>query len=91
MTKKFWNDWQKRIGETKNVYFFFYKNTKMEYRCDLLNEINNDRILKASFHGDIVDLMIETRIPTSKGTIHVENSYLTLNRKDILSVEFKRL
>ena len=23
MTKKFWNNWQKRIGETKNIQLFY--------------------------------------------------------------------
>jgi len=91
MTKKFWADWQKRIGETKNIWLFskYYGNSF--YGHYLLND--NDRIIKTSFHGDIVDLVIERHTEvidwhTRSLKQHVENEYKTLHRTEIASIEF---
>jgi hypothetical protein len=43
--------------------------------------------LKASFHGDAVDLIIE-RHGWANGHHIVENEYLTLHRTEIKNIEF---
>ena len=88
MTKKFWADWQNRIGETINILLriavFNPNNGACYYRSVLGNE---DKILKASFHGDAVDLTIE-RHWTKNGHYVVENEYLTIHRQEIKTIEF---
>lgn len=91
MTKKYWADWQKRIGETKNVYLFSKYHGNAFYGSYLLND--NDRLIKTTFHGDAVDLIIErhNRVidwNTRSLKQHVENEYLTLYRNEIASIEF---
>ncbi len=91
MTKKFWNDWQNRIGETKNIYLnHWITNPKLDrtyYHTLLSNVHGEDKILKASFNGDSVDLVIE-RHGWGNGHHTVENEYLTLNRTEIENIEF---
>ena len=51
MTKKFWADWQNRIGETTNILLrivVFNPNNGACYCRSVLR--NEDKILKASFH-----------------------------------------
>lgn len=91
MTKKYWADWQKRIGETKNIYLFSAFHDNAFYGHYVLD--SNDRLLKASFHGDAVDLIIErhnTVIDWNTRLLkqHVENEYKTLHRNEIASIEF---
>ena len=91
MTKKFWNNWQKRIGETKNIWLFSKYYGNAFYGHYLLND--NDRIIKTLFHGDKVDLVIErhhTVIDWNTRSLkqHVENEYLTLHRTEIATIEF---
>jgi len=92
MTKKFWNDWQNRIGETKNIYLNHFititnKGNRTYYYSILSNVHGEDKILHASFHGDTVDLTIE-RHSWENGHHTVENEYLTLNRTEIANIEF---
>lgn len=91
MTKKFWKDWQNRIGETKNIYLrtcvFNKNNVKWYYHNVLSNLYDKDKILKASFHGDAVDLIIE-RYWYVDGHWHIENEYLTLHRNEIKTIVF---
>lgn len=97
MTKKYWADWQKRIGETKNIElcsFITNKNNGRTYYNSVLSNVHGeDKILKASFHGDAVDLIIERHNEvidwhTRSLKQHVENEYLTLHRNEIESIEF---
>ena len=90
MTKKFWKDWQNRIGETKNIELnvcVFNKNNARCYYHSVLSQVYNDKILKASFHGDVVDLVIE-RHGWGNGHNVVENEYLTLHRTEIKNIDF---
>ena len=91
MTKKFWNDWQKRVGETENISLnvcIFNKNNGRYYYHSVLSHLyGDDKILKASFYGDVVDLVIE-RHGWGNGHHTVENEYLTLNRTEIKNIEF---
>ena len=91
MTKKYWADWQKRIGETKNIYLFSKYHGNAFYGSYILN--TNDRLIKATFHGDEVDLIIERHNEvidwhTRSLKQHVENEYTTLHRTEIASIEF---
>ena len=93
MTKKFWKDWQNRIGETEDISlatFIINKNNDRLYYNSVFSRACNDKILKASFHDDAVDLVIERH---GWGNSHhtVENEYLTLHRTEIASIKFKRL
>ena len=91
MTKKYWADWQKRICETKNIWLFSNYHGNAFYGSYVLN--TNDRLIKATFHGDAVDLIIErhNRVidwHTRSLKQHIENEYLTLHRNEIASIEF---
>ena len=91
MTKKYWADWQKRIGETKNIWLFSKYHGNAFYGSYVLN--TDDRLIKATFHEDVVDLIIErhNRVidwNTRSLKQHVENEYLTLHRNEIASSEF---
>lgn len=91
MTKKFWNDWQKRIGETYRIDLFesIKVNGKFYNRWNLLNHLfADDKIIKANFNNDSVDLVIEQHIWVSPGHLHKENFYVTLERTNIKSIEF---
>ena len=97
MTKKFWADWQRRIGETKNIqkfYKFEYSNGTIHISksCGRILK-DKDKLIKASFHGDAVDLIIERHTEvidwnTRSRKQHVENEYLTLHREEIANIEF---
>lgn len=92
MTKTFWAYWQKRIGETKNIFLFSNWNN---YHTKLLRNFYGveDEIIKATFNGDNVDLIIvrkNSTIKNGKLNYHAENEYLTLNRLEIASIEFKK-
>lgn len=87
MTKKYWNDWQKRLGETKQIYLCYPKR--------LLYSDKGERILSYKFNGDTVDLVIQRKRYVSDNKppyyhYHVENEYITLNRVDIASIEFDK-
>ena len=90
MTKKFWKDWQNRIGETEDIKLRFCVFNKNNVRCYCHSVLYGDKILDASFHGDAVDLVIE-RHGWGNGHNIVENEYLTLLRTEIASIKFKRL
>jgi len=91
MTKKFWKDWQNRIGETKQIYGW-YENSKGKCVGGSLVGYLPFKILSAKFNGDTVELVLETKYEVFGKNgyhIHVENKYLTLHREDISTVEFK--
>ena len=91
MTKKYWADWQKRIGETKNIWLFSKYYGTARYGSYVLD--THDRLIKATFHEDTVDLIIERHTEiidwnTRSLKQHIENEYLTLHRNEIASIEF---
>ena len=91
MTKKFWLDWQKRIGETKQIYGW-YENSKGKCVGGSLIGYLPFKIILAKFNGNTVELVLETKSEVFGKNgyhIHVENKYFTLNRKDISTIEFK--
>lgn len=88
MTKTFWAYWQKRAGETENIYLF---TTSKTCHLQILNP--NDKLIKITFNGDNVNLVIARRNWIIKnGNIHwnVQNEYITYNRTDIASIKFKK-
>ena len=93
MTKKYWNDWQKRVDQTKDIYLFIIYSDGYKHKRfgGMLSHLYGDRLLKADFHGDAVDLIIERWHRTSTRAMHVENEYLTLHREEIACVKFKQL
>ena len=54
-----------------------------------MNALAGDKVSKAYFHGDAVDLVIEKWHHTFSKSIHVYNEYITLHREEIASIEFK--
>ena len=88
MTKKFWNDWQKRVGETKQILGFLPWG---EAGGSLIGYLPF-KIISAKFNGNTVELVLETKSEVFGKNgyhIHIENKYFTFNRKDIATVEFK--
>ena len=96
MTKKFWNDWQKRIGETKDIELFNkfeYSNGTIHLSKSYRTVLNDkDKIIKATFHGDAVDLVIERHKwvfgKNCNDHWNIENEYITLHRNDISGIKF---
>lgn len=104
MTKKFWNDWQKRIGETKQVYLAYKSyfgdriENRLSYSRDLLgyrlDKDGCDEIVSVKFDGNSVHFVISrktlvTDLASRRGYhYHAENKEISVNRKDIVSVEF---
>lgn len=96
MTKKFWNDWQKRVYETYTIDLYESVKVNKEFfnRWNLLNHVfADDKIINATFNGDSVDLVIEQYRWVFKKNglrMHPENLYITLERTNIKSIEFKK-
>lgn len=85
MTKKFWKDWQNRIGETKEIKGFMPWGSIGGSLVGYLPF----RIISAKFNKNTVDLVLEeTSLNVITNRHHVENRYLTLNRKEISTVKF---
>lgn len=96
MTKKFWKDWQNRIGETDNIIILhpFILNG-VYFRRRLIDTASGSKLIKATFNGDTVDLVIELHRSVFNENLwgfheHIENVYLTLRRKDIKTIYFKK-
>lgn len=90
MTKKFWNDWQNRIGETKAIYGWYENSKGKEVGGSLIGYLPF-KIISVKFNGNTVNLVLETKSEVFGKNgyhIHTENKYFTFNRKDIATVEF---
>lgn len=99
MTKKFWNDWKARIGETEQVYlcpkYGWLKGCNDLFYADrLLDLYKGERILSHKFNGNTIELVIERKIYVEDGIFgwhyDVQNECVTIHRKDIVSVTFKK-
>ena len=92
MTKKYWNDWKRRIGETTNIYLFWNRIDGTIIRkanCGLLDP--EDSIVKATFHEKTVDLTIERRnyvFSINGSRYHSKNDYITLEREKIACIVY---
>lgn len=98
MTKKFWEAWKNRIDETYLIWLYesVIVNGKCHNGWNILNHVYaDDKIIKATFKGDTVDLVIKKFswvIGGGKNSGHLrsENLYITLDRKNIKTIEFNR-
>ena len=101
MTKKFWNNWKNRLGDTKQIYLCRQKTkwsdyeNNLRYSKRLLNDYIGERILSYKFNGNTVDLVIERKRYVDDGHFNwhynIENEYITIKRKDIVSVRFGKI
>lgn len=92
MTKKFWNDWQKRFGETEYIYMKYEKDENNWFyplfypRCT--------KIIKGKFDGEMLTVILETTTPVySINGIHYHKQIEVKNikRQDIKTVYFYKL
>jgi hypothetical protein len=97
MTKKFWNDWKGRFGETEQVYIrqWYGSSKDWAFTVSLLNLYRGERILSHKFNGDTVDLVVERKIYVEDSTFpyyhyNTKNECVTLRRKDLITVRFKK-
>ena len=95
MTKKFWADWQKRIGETKAIYGWCkwtrYDGVETKREGGSLIGYLPFKILSAKFNGDTVDLKLEVTSEVAfSNRHHVENKYITLHRNEISRIVFNK-
>lgn len=88
MTKKFYKDWQSRIGETTAIYI--YDNDGKVKSNPLFSKSYNQKIVDIRFRDDDFDIVIETTHNLLNNRHHKENSYKTFNRNDIAYVEFNK-
>ena len=84
MTKKFWADWQKRVGETKRIY---------QGRYYFLNNYEHpNRFISFDFSKDTVNIAYEVLnwvIGPNGGHNHSEIHKITLHRNDITTIKFR--
>ena len=85
MTKKFWNDWQKRKGETKDVIAYS--------KCRTLIRNPKDEIVEIRFDNDndYVYITVNHRYTAfSNGNVHFRKELMmhSYHRADIKNVEF---
>lgn len=94
MTKKFWNNWQLNIYRTDKIVLTDEGKEKLieEYGTfHLLHHLvpeQKDRIVDATFFGDQVLLNI-LKFSKRNNRIHKTIIKPLLNRKDIVSVQFR--
>lgn len=93
MTKKFWADWQSRIGETKAIYIASnVDGNSTKYRYNIFHR-RCDKIIYIHFIGDYVQMTIERESVhfnsrTWSETRHYQNYNYKLHRTEIISVDF---
>ena len=88
MTKKFWNEWQTRIGETKTIVL---QNGQIYFG----KEEYANTLVSVKFTGNTVELVFDTFYVSGKlvnGKVqrryNKEQKTITLNRTEIKTVEF---
>lgn len=92
MTKKFWNEWQKRLGETKAICrWVYYDNGCQRFQTHrMVGQDIPNRFLSFDFSGDTVRVEYEVKDLTLSGSYHFENRSIVLNRKDIVTIKFNQ-
>ncbi len=85
MTKKFWYDWQKRKGETKNVFAYSISRTLIRNSKDEIKEIEFDNDVDRVF---ITVLHYYTVF--SNGNVHFSKELMkhSYHRTEIKNIEF---
>lgn len=86
MTKKFWQDWQKRANTTDVIILFEYRNDGTIHN-GWGHQIGGI-IQSVEFNGNHVKIHHQVWWPGLHGR-HYENRATTVHRKDIKTVEFK--
>ena len=92
MTKKFWNDWQKRFHETDGIYMK-YKEDRNNFGAYLYYPGDDVKILEAKFEGNTLTLVTEELKPKIDRTgfhYYKEKITYTVERKNIKTVYFKK-
>ena len=92
MTKKFWNDWQKRFGETDGIYMKFDEDLN-NFDSYLYYPGDDVKILEAKFEGNTLTLITEQlKSKLCRTGIHYykEKITYTVERKNIKTVYFKK-
>ena len=91
MTKKFWNDWQKRFYETTGIYMKL-KEDRNDFGSYLYCP-GDAEILEAKFEGNTLTLVTEELKPKIDRTgFHYYKEKITyiVERKNIKTVYFKK-
>ena len=86
MTKKFWQDWQKRANATDEIFLFVYMNDGTIH-----NEWSHQIpgiIQSVKFNGNCVNIYHQIWWTGLHGR-HYENRTTTVHRKNIRTVKFK--
>ena len=88
MTKKFWEDWQKRVGETKCIWRWLTTDCAT-------NRMNNyetpHKFISFDFSNDAVNVTYEVLnwvISPNGGHHHSEIHTIRLHRAEIKTIEF---
>lgn len=91
MTKKFWNDWQKRFGETVSIYMKYNEDWN-GYGSYLYYPSDDVKILEVKFEGDTLTLITEqlkSKLDRTGLHYYKENVTYVVERKNIKTVYFK--
>lgn len=86
MTKKFWNDWKKRCGDTDKIYVKNSFGTASLVYNGMFN-CNPE----FEFVDDEVAVTFDNFMPFTSGNQYERGLKMTLNRKNIVKVKFKKL
>ena len=93
MTKKFWNDWQKRFDQTQVIYMKFFDEDWNGYGYYLYYPSDDVKILKSKFEGDTLTLITEqlkSKLDRTGLHYYKEKITYTVERKNIKTVYFKK-
>ena len=86
MTKKFWQDWQKRANATDEILLFVYMNDGTSHN-EWSHQIEGI-IQSVEFNGNYVKIHHQVWWTGFYGR-HYENRTTTVHRKNIRTVKFK--
>ena len=86
MTKKFWQDWQKRANATDEILLFVYMNDGTIHN-EWSHQIDGT-IQSVEFDGNYVKIHHQVWWPGFYGR-HYENRTTIVHRKNIRTVKFK--
>ena len=86
MTKKFWQDWQKRVNATDEIFLFVYMNDGTIHN-EWSHQIEGI-IQSVEFNGNYVKIHHQVWLAGFYGR-HYENRTTTVHRKNIRTIKFK--
>lgn len=92
MTKKFWNDWRERIGETKEIYYFYEYFDGIHRKGRYRGILKGGKILGVTFpkgmENEKAIVKVKSVYPRFFGNSIVEVEYHYIDRKDIATIKF---